>query len=409
MTRYLSSTTLLLLPSLAILNVISWAALEFTSIKSDILGPADRLIVLRKLDAWKNEQKTSRQIITGSENTNLRSEKSIVFISSSLGIATANMADYELYGAPDPSSQLATEYSRYKCLDEQVRDRTALKTRTVNLSNVAALISEDLLVAKEAVRLHGRPSLIILAIAPRDFLDHYTAAYHRSRLAQILMTRQAEMVWDNNKSNHENLDVLMCKIWPYYSQRVEYRDLFVKIACECFDRSDSLFSATKRLSNPASKQTVISNLIGESKAKQHSRTEKPLVLSDDPASEDKLVKFDNDYRGRYLPIDLDRWKLEMESLKSFTQFCSEQKIPLLIVTMPITSRNQKLLPADFLATHMKAVNKIATSSSSKFLNLMDDSRFIQSDFSDTVHLRSTGGIKLAKIITEEIQRQHLLP
>lgn len=388
------------------LNLLSWAAVEFTSIKGDILGPADRLIVLRKVDAWNNEH---RQKGNEQRNQKLLSEKSIVLISSSLGIATANMADYEMYGAPDPSSQLATEYSQYKCLDQQISNSSGQKVHTVNFSNVAALISEDLLVAKEAVRLHGKPALIILAIAPRDFLDHYTAAYHRSRLAQILMTRQAEMVWDNSKSNHENLDVLMCKIWPYYSQRVEYRDLFVKIACESFDRSDSLFSATKRLGNSTSKQTVSPKLIDESKAKEDSRTEKPLVLSDEPASEDKLVKFDSDYRGRYLPIDSDRWKLEMESLKSFTQFCSEQKIPLLIVTMPITARNQKLLPADFLATHMKAVNEIATSSSSKFLNLMDDPRFIQSDFSDTVHLRSTGGIKLAKIISEEIQRQHLLP
>ncbi len=323
------------------------------------------------------------------------------------------MADYQTFGAPEPYSQLAAEYSEYKCLDQQISESSGKPTRTVNLSNVAALISEDLLVAKEAVRLDGKPSLIILAIAPRDFLDHYTAAYHRSRLAQILITRQAGAYWNTSKSIQENLDTLICKIWPYYSQRVEYRDLLIKIACESFNRSESLFSATKRLENPsqnpAPKQTETTKPEVPQEDEKATVSAKPLVLTDDLASEDKLVKFDNDYRGRYLPIDSDRWKLEMESLRSFIQFCNEEKIPLLVVTMPITARNRNILPPAFLAEHMKAVTEIATSSRTKFLNLMADERFAPSDFSDTVHLRSPGAIKLAKLISAEIQQQHLLP
>ncbi len=406
MIRYLNSTTLLVLPCIALFNVISWAVVEFTPIKTDILGPAERLIVLRKLDTWHNTKPSGR---TGDK-------KSIVFISSSLGIAAANMADYEMYGAPDPYSQLATEYSQYKCLDQQIRESSGKPTRTVNLSNVAALISEDLLVAKEAVRLHGKPSLIILAIAPRDFLDHYTAAYHRSRLAQILMTRQAGTYWNSSKSIQANLDILACKIWPYYSQRVEYRDLLIKLACESLNRSESLFSATKRLEdpskNPVPKQTQTNKpeaLAVSKPTEKATQPAKPLVLTDDLASEDKLVKFDNDYRGRYLPIDSDRWNLEMESLRSFTHFCNEEKIPLLVVTMPITARNRNILPPAFLAEHMKAVTEIAASSPTKFLNLMADERFVPSDFSDTVHLRSPGAIKLAKLISGEIQQQRLLP
>ncbi len=56
MIRYLNSTTLLVLPCIAMFNVLSWAAAEFTPIKTDILGPAERLIVLRKLDNWHNSK-----------------------------------------------------------------------------------------------------------------------------------------------------------------------------------------------------------------------------------------------------------------------------------------------------------------------------------------------------------------
>jgi hypothetical protein len=403
--RVFDSNSILLVPCLALLNLITWSVAEFTPIKGAILGPADRLIVLRKLDAWNNEQINYRR----SEKDQRLKEESIIFISSSLGIAAANMADYEMYKTPNPLSQQATEYSQYRCLDQHIREMADTNTRTVNFSNVAAMISEDLLIAKEAVRLHGKPSLMILAIAPRDFLDHYTAAYHRSRLAQILISRQTGYIWDTNKSKQENLDAFVCKIWPYYSQRVEYRDLFIKIACESFNRSESLFSAATKLDKKSSNQEVKAVTVGPDETTNNSQSAKPLVLSDDLASEEKLIIFDNDYRGRYLPIDSDRWKHEIDSLKSLTQYCRDKKIPLLIVTMPITQRNQKLLPPDFLSAHTKAVSEIATSSSSRFLDLMADPRFTQSDFSDTVHLRSTGGIKLARIITDEIREQHLLP
>jgi lysophospholipase L1-like esterase len=51
----------------------------------------------------------------------------------------------------------------------------------------------------------------------------------------------------------------------------------------------------------------------------------------------------------------------------------------------------------------------AATSSVNFLDLMADPRFTPADFSDTVHLRSDGSIKLAKIISAEIQQRRLLP
>lgn len=376
--------------------MFSWVAVEFTSLKSVILGPAERLIALLKIDAWIRERPKYKS----------SPEKTILFVSSSLGVAAAYLADYEIHRDPSPLSEPAIMYSHYKCLDRQISQSIGQTVRTINLSSVAALVSEDFLIAKEAVRLGSKPSLIILAIAPRDFLDHYTAAYHRSRLAQILLTRQASPSWDLKKSIQENLDKLLCKAWPYYSQRVEYRDLAVKKACESFNRSASLFAAIDLQVTSKTKSAQIEKT--PEPTKQEAPRLTPLILKDDKLPEEVLVKFDNDYRGRYLPLDTDRWKLEMESLFQFTQFCQNERIPLLVVAMPITERNRNLLPKDFLTKHVKLVSEITKIPPTMFLDLMADPRFTPSDFSDTVHLRSKGSIKLTEIISEEIQRQHLL-
>lgn len=397
MHRCVTSTVFWLLPCIVLYTLVCMAAVELTPLKRDILGPSERLIVLRKIDNWYNSKKSPRT----------DAEKSIVFISSSLGIAAGNLADYKMYGKPSPDSPSTMDYSQFRCLDDQIAETSGQRTKTANFSNSAALISEDLLVAKEAVRLQGKPSLIILAIAPRDFLDHYTAAYHRSRLAQILLIRQAGPSWEMKKSIQENLDKLLCKAWTYYSQRVEFRDLAVAKACELFNRSATLFSAIESKATNESPKAPPERTDEPSSQETPSLT--PLILKDNVLPEQILVKFDNDYRGRYLPIDTDRWKLEMDSLSQFTQFCRENQIPLLVVAMPITERNRNLLPKDFLTKHMNLVNEKTKKTSTKFLNLMADHRFTSDDFSDTVHLRSTGAVKLTKIITDEIQQQHLLP
>lgn len=392
--RILSSSALLLLPCIALLNLVSWSAVQLTSLKIAILGPSERLIVLTKLDNWNRRPAVDKK------------ENSIALISSSLGIAAANMADYKQYGSPDPSSPEAMQYSQFKTLDQMLEKKTGRKIKTTNFSNSAALISEDLLVAKEAVRLKAKPSLIVLAIAPRDFLDHFTATYHRSRLAQILISRQAP-IWQRDKTPQVNLDVLMSKIWPYYSQRVEYRDLAIQTVCKALNRSASLFSATHRLEspNPETRETPPSET-----APQEPKAPAQLFLSDEIMSEEKLRKHELDYRGRYLPIDQERWEKEINSLKQFTQFCHDQNIPLLIVAMPITQRNRRLLPPEFLQKHMQAVQDLA-SSKAVLLNLMDDKRFVKTDFSDTAHLRSDGGVKFAEILSDEIKQQQsqLLP
>jgi len=389
--RILNSSAFLLIPSIAILNLLSWSAVEFTALKSAILGPSERLIVLTKLDCWNRKAATDAN------------ERSIAFFGSSLGMAAATMADFKQYGSPDPLSPDAMKYSQYRTLDELLEKKIGKETRTINFSNSASLVSEDFLIAKEAVRLQGKPSLIILAIAPRDFLDHFTATYHRSRLAQILISRQAPL-WQPNKAPQGNLDTLMCKIWPYYSQRVEYRDLAIQTVSQTLNRPSNLYFAKHILESPTQKKSEPSP---SERQNSSQKARAALYLSDEILPEETLCKHELDYRGRYLPIDQERWDKEMYSLKQFTQFCHDQNIPLLVVAMPITQRNQKLLPPAFLKKHMQDVQELANSKA-VVLNLMNDNRFGKTDFSDTVHLRSDGGVKLAEILSEEIKKQQAL-
>jgi hypothetical protein len=237
--------------------------------------------------------------------------------------------------------------------------------------------------------------MIILGIAPRDFLDHCTADYHRSRLAHILLTRLSPL-WQPDKSFLENLDTLLCKTWPFYSQRVEHRNIIIQLTCERFNRSPDLFLATQTVKSPSK----LSNSDEKEKEPRHAQ-----VFSDDTPTEELLIKFDKNYRGRYLPIDEKRWHIELKSLHEFIELCDKQKTRLIVIGMPLTERNRKLLPSEFLAEYNAAITAATAGKPTiHFINLIDDPRFLNSDFSDTVHLRSNGSMKLIEILVAEVKK-----
>ncbi len=385
MRQLFQSTTLWLMPYILLFSGLIWCIVELTFLRDDIIFQSDRLVVLNKLDTWAHQrpQKDDAQ------------EKSVLFLSSSLGLVAANCADYNKYGQPDPNSQQALIYSKFKCLDDQFASLMNQRTQTINLSNSAALISEDLLLAREVLRLRGKPAMIILGIAPRDFLDHCTADYHRSRLAHILLTRLSPF-WEPSKSFLENLDTALCKIWPFYSQRVEHRNIIIQLTCEYFHRSPDLFLAAQTFKNPTN---------GSNTKKNEGVPTPGKAFSDETAEEEALVKYDNSYRDRYLPIDEKRWHIELDSLHEFIDLCDEQEIQLVVVGMPLTERNRKLLPSAFLKEYNTALKAATTGKPTvHFINLIDDPQFLNSDYSDTVHLRSNGSKKLIEILIAEIKK-----
>lgn len=385
--RVWQSPALLVLPFILLLSAAASAATSIPALRHAVYGPEERLFVLSTLD------KNVKNISTADD------AKSVVILSSSLGIYSAAMTDALKYNEPDLSKIDFMKYSKFKVLDDKFADIGKVKTRTLNLSNSAMMISEQALMLKELLRQGARPDLVILEIAPRDFLDHYTAAYHRSRLSQILMIRQSALAWDYKASAADNLNRLMAKIWGYYSQRVEFRDYLVQAACEYFDRASSLYGAQVRMAEAKTRDVPVLQ------KEPDVATEKPDATAGNarlgavveaPPSAYVLKKSLSDYRGRYLPIDKDRWKLELEALDDFCKVANGSNVPVLIVGMPLPDINRELLPKGFVVEYKTSVqDTLRKFSNISYLDLFASPEFQLSDFIDTCHLRGLGGNKLA--------------
>jgi hypothetical protein len=310
------------------------------------------------------------------------------------------------------------------------------------------MLSEDFLIIKEVFRKKNPPKAVVLEIGPRDFIDNMTPEPYRSRLAQVLSRRQEPFSWRSDRTVTENLDMTAEKLSLFYSMKGELHDCLIKIVCDQTHHPASIYQASL-MAKLAPKPELLA--AGKDSATGSTPTPTPTSTSsatttttititttnattsatavagafpskgtaaggqvggkgqlrfghvDDEAGTEGLIAFsEGEYHGRYLPLNKKKWPVELANLKSIVAFCRSKNVPLVVVNMPLTERNLKILPADFRAVYEKTVADVcsptAKGSNIAYVNLRHDQQFQLQDFRDTAHMRSTGGKKLADLL-----------
>jgi hypothetical protein len=377
--------------------VLFEAFLEYCPSKDlQFLGPnqlKDRPPVLNKLAHYDQEH--------GNRPT-------IVLMGSSLAQYASTLCDFGRYGRPDLDKEFAT-YSRFHNLDEAMARAAGSKQariETANLSNSGAMISEDFLILKEVCAKKNPPLAVVLEIGPRDFIDNMTPDPYRSRLSQVLAKHQEPFSWRLDRSTTENLDITAEKLSLFYSMRGELHDVLVKMACDSFHHPASIYQATlmAKLAPPPVDVPLAATKDSAAAQGQKSSGKGELKLGhiDDAVGSEAMKAYSvNEYKGRYLPVNEKKWPVEVGCLKQIIAYCHDKKLPLVIVNMPLTERNLSVLPQDFRNKYEETIKSICGThqdSNLTFIDLRQDGRFLPGDFRDTVHMRSTGGKKLADMI-----------
>jgi len=370
MTSYHKSTSFWLIANTLILALASSYTLEFTPLGFEIANQSDRLDVLDKIDAFPKD------------NAN-----TILMLGSSLGIFPAALADFKTFGEPKPGADKFLNYSSYRYLDQQISNLTGSQVRTLNLSNQGGMTSEDLLLLKGAFKAGIKPKLVILLTGPRDFLDHQTNKIGQSKLAKALLVRLSQALWNFTETSTANLETLASRFLPIFVQR----DAITKFLTKQLKQSIAFISRKPYREKPAPTGGSLES------------------IRDEPGSPEMMEFYRANYKIRYLPIDWTRWRLETDALQQIIQFCNNERTPLLVVAMPLSSENRDLLPRDFVSKHRAMLQKLTTSGpqidSTVLLDLYDSNQFSIDDYMDTVHLRSCGGIKLARQIHKQLVKE----
>jgi len=231
----------------------------------------------------------------------------------------------------------------------------------------------------------------------------------------VLAKHQEPFAWRLDRSTTENLDITAEKLSLFYSMKGELHDCLVKMACDNLHHPASVYQATllAKLAPPPG-AALDCETKGDTSAKTSGAAKSKGTIKlghiDDAVGTEAMKDYSvNEYKGRYLPINKKKWPVEVDCLKQIIAYCQDKKIPLVIVNMPLTQRNLAVLPQDFRDQYEKTIKSICTpkpgDTNLSFIDLRNDTRFALSDFRDTVHMRSSGGTKLADLIAPVVVSQ----
>lgn len=354
----LHSTAVLILPLFIFFNFVFYFAAEFSPLRSSLIDPEAEPPALLKLKELEEEP-------------GLNSEKHfpcVMIFSSSLMMTPALFADSKYCGVPaGPLNETYKSYLGFQCLENALNQKFLI----LNMAAPALMISENVLFLETILSRGYLPKIIILAIAPRDFIDRTVGPFQESPTADILIDRlTGENVFNSAMplSLRARLFILARRHFPLFKFRARLRDVF-----------ESLISS--RSTSPPIIATLSDIRLDESRQKED-------------------LEY---YRKRYLPIDMNRWQRETACLREFKQICEHKNISLILLAMPLSKPNYVLLPSAFRELYRNELKALANCPGRvKLVDLTQDDNFTPEDFTDSVHLRSDGGLKLTGVLKKVI-------
>lgn len=108
----------------------------------------------------------------------------------------------------------------------------------------------------------------------------------------------------------------------------------------------------------------------------------------------------NEYRQRYRKLNWDTFTCQSTFFVDLLKTARDNNIKVLVVAMPITSVNRRLLPDYIAALYKNNLRVLSKSFGAHLIELDDSNLFGDQDFGDTVHLSTRGSTKLIDSIAK---------
>jgi hypothetical protein len=302
-----------------------------------------------------------------------------LLLGSSLPMCAVACADSRHFQLPAPKVDYDLFcYPRAKFLEEEIHKSVNTKLSIFNLTGNGCMISDSSKLLSECINRGVKPKCVILAIAPRDFIDNLACPIFETAYYRFFDLKT------NTLANKKLPDLLITELekrWYYFYVRSDYRMLSLLLATHKFNRPLNLYNATHRIGN-----------LGRVEKIQRQNRSADVVGS----SENKQKDLEQ-YRHNYLPINEKRYHSELVMLHKILKLCSNINTKCIVVNMPLSKRNKNILPENFRVRYQSDLAQAVAKYNSTLLNI-EESHFTDKDFRDSVHPNGSGGIKICKEI-----------
>lgn len=311
----------------------------------------------------------------------------------------------------DSSSKLSSpqnlggdENARFNIdLQNRISDSIGIPSRLVNAAVPGSLVSDQYCLLSEAIKHERAPSVLVLTLAPRDFIDNEIGSdLHGTPLRRVFFfmtsTRQGFPLSlrpvDIRQCMDSHLKFLaLVQKW--------FRRSLVSWGCNVLNREENLWLSQQK-SNRVRAQSSTSSLVSpNTKVTIGELGQMRESLSDATVLSQDLEL----YRRRYLPINQYLLGSQMKYLTDLLSQARSKGIRVVIFLMPLSPANRQLLPDGWLSRFGLDCQRIACDQGAEFFDMNGapfSGMFNQSDFVDSVHVSRSGAEKFYQIFVERL-------
>lgn len=307
---------------------------------------------------------------------------------------------------------------------------------TYDLAVGGAMMSDVYLITRQSLTVNGSPRTLIYGCAPRDFYDNnaptptstmiYRYLFPPTEIFSADACRYDSNVWSRfyfalggliyfTNHNHEIVEALTKSFAGYLNSlslapALGGKDLIgeTKATEPCpikvFQPATSAAASGTQAGGPSPTLggVALGTCAGGSSG---TRAEAASASPRERAEHQRALEASlTEYRARYTNISQAGLGTQLAFAKPLIDLCKARSIKLVLVNMPLSEANRKLLPAQFYSQFNSRITELTKSNDIPLVDLSSSAEFTDSDFDDTVHLNAGGGAKFLQKVLPFILR-----
>ncbi len=384
----LRSTTLCLLASLILVYSLSWKFCPWRELAEVDISPWIIEFAGRSADFATKEPR----------------QDAAIFGTSLIAAAASRFSPGSKVSAS--SSSIKDVYAIFIAnLEHSLCARSGAPVKLAMAAVPGSMVSDQYFLLKEAVGQKRAPSLLILTLAPRDFIDNEVGL----RVEETPLRRVLSFLSSNRHFFPPSLSAQgwqLCleshrRFFSLIQKRV--RRALVLWACAVLHREENLWSSQQRMLSNKNGQS--DSGLPKAPAIDAATSNKSGQISEKISQSNALADDLRVYRRRYLPLNQALYSMQCNYLNDLLTLAKHEKIGVVVFLMPLSSENRRLLPNGWLNQFSLNCKKQVAQFGFDIYDLNEgvyQSTFQRSDFVDSVHLSLSGAEKFYSIFVEKL-------
>lgn len=321
----------------------------------------------------------------------------LLVLGSSLPMEAIARYDAEYTGSFDEKNLDAVrKYTGASYLEHLIAEKNGSSMTAFNLTCVACMASDAELILRRVVEAGRAPQIVIFGIGPRDFIDNIVPAVGKTPVCRLLTNRiTLPEIISQARPLDETRDLLIGQLVYLYKVRGDYKTMLTGWACDLLSHPADLYESNqlakieKQEAQTASPQTA---------AQQTASPQTALNSSTKHAAKTSQFADLPEWKERYLPANFERFDREKASFENMLATCKKNGIRMIVVNMPLTSENKKLIPEKLYARYQSEICKLPAQFGDELIDLDSNDAFQLSDFYDSAHVNAQGGKKVQDLM-----------